>query len=143
MDQIDEKLIALLVRHARATYAELGDEVGLSAPATKRRVDRLVTEGTIAGFSAVVDPAALGWDTEAYVQVHCRGTIQPQILRRVWEPIPEIVSASTVSGSADAILRVRARDVRHLEQALERIRADEIVERTESIIVLSRLIERT
>ncbi|HLT62556.1 MAG TPA: Lrp/AsnC ligand binding domain-containing protein, partial [Microlunatus sp.] len=65
-----------------------------------------------------------------------------EILKRIWEPVPEIVSASTITGQADAILRIRARDVRHLERALERIREDDTVERTESIIVLSRLIER-
>ena len=53
-----------------------------------------------------------------------------------------MVSASTVTGHADAILKVRARDVRHLEQALERIRGADSIDHTESIIVLSRLVER-
>ncbi|MFC7624715.1 Lrp/AsnC family transcriptional regulator [Microlunatus sp. GCM10028923] len=142
MDGLDEQIIHRLVGHARATFAEIGAEVGLSAPAVKRRVDRLVADGTIAGFTAMIDPAALGWGTEAYVQVYCKGIISPENLLRIWEPIPEIVSASTITGGADAILRVRARDVQHLERALERIREDDTVERTESIIVLSRLIER-
>lgn len=142
MDGLDEQIIHRLAGNARATFAELGAEVGLSAPAVKRRVDRLVADGTIAGFTAMIDPAALGWGTEAYVQVYCKGIISPENLLRIWEPIPEIVSASTITGGADAILRVRARDVQHLERALERIREDDTVERTESIIVLSRLIER-
>ena len=142
MDGLDEQIIHRLAGNARATFAEIGAEVGLSAPAVKRRVDRLVADGTIAGFTAMIDPAALGWGTEAYVQVHCKGTISPENLLRIWEPIPEIVSASTITGQADAILRVRARDVQHLERALERIREDDTEERTESIIVLSRLIER-
>jgi len=142
MDTLDQRIIERLVANARATFAEIGAEVGLSAPAVKRRVDRLVADGTIAGFTAIVDPAAAGWGTEAYVQIHCRGKISPEILKRIWEPVPEIVSASTITGQADAILRIRARDVRHLERALERIREDDTVERTESIIVLSRLIER-
>ncbi len=82
------------------------------------------------------------WTTEAYVQVYCRGNISPDELKASWEPIPEVVSAATISGQADAILRVRARDVRHLEQALERIRAAGPVDRSESIIVLSELIDR-
>ena len=76
------------------------------------------------------------------MQVYCKGTVSPQALFDTWESIPEVVSASTVTGQADAILRVRARDVRHLEQALERIRGDATIDHTESIIVLSRLIER-
>ncbi|WP_152361475.1 Lrp/AsnC family transcriptional regulator [Microlunatus speluncae] len=142
MDALDERIVERLAGNARATFAELGAEVGLSAPAVKRRVDRMVADGTIAGFTAMIDPAALGWGTEAYVQVYCKGTISPESLQRIWEPVPEIVSASTITGQADAILRVRARDVQHLERALERIREDDTVDRTESIIVLSRLIER-
>jgi DNA-binding Lrp family transcriptional regulator len=142
MDVLDERILAALVRNARATFAEIGDAVGLSAPAVKRRVDRLQAAGTISGFTAIVDPTALGWGTEAYVQVYCKGTISPDALQQLWEPIPEVVSASTVTGQPDAILRVRARDVRHLEQALERIRGADSIDHTESIIVLSRLVER-
>lgn len=142
MDSVDERILLHLVRNARATFAEIGAEVRLSAPAVKRRVDRLQADGTIAGFTTIVDPSALGWGTEAYVQVYCKGTILPETLRATWEEIPEVVSASTVTGQPDAILKVRARDVQHLEQALERIRGAETIDHTESIIVLSRLVER-
>ncbi len=142
LDDLDEKVLAALTRDARATYAQIGDEVGLSAPAIKRRIDRLLDDGVIRGFTAVIDPGAMQWTTEAYVQVFCRGNISPDDLRAAWEPIPEIVSAATVTGSADAILRVVARDVGHLEQALERIRRAGAVDRSESIIILSRLIDR-
>ena len=102
----------------------------------------MLADSTIAGFTTIVDPESLGWGTEAYVQVYCKGTVSPEALLATWESIPEVVSASTITGKADAILRVRARDVRHLEKALERIRGDETIDHTESIIVLSRLIER-
>jgi DNA-binding Lrp family transcriptional regulator len=142
MDSLDERILLHLVRNARATFAEIGADVRLSAPAVKRRVDRLLQDGSITGFTTIVDPSALGWDTEAYVQVYCKGTITPESLRAIWEPIPEVVSASTVTGAPDAILKVRARDVRHLEQALEQIRGADSVDHTESIIVLTRLVER-
>lgn len=142
LDDLDEKVLTCLTRDARATYAQIGNEVGLSAPAVKRRVDRLVDDGVIKGFTAVVDPAALQWTTEAYVQIFCRGNISPAVLQKSWEPIAEIVSAATITGQADALLRVRARDIHHLEQALERVRRAGSVDRTESIIVLSHLIDR-
>ncbi len=97
--------------------------MSLSAPAVKRRVDRLLDHGVIRGFTTVVDRNALGWGgTEAYVQVYCHGTIAPAELRQAWIDIPEVVSAATVTGTSDAILHVLARDMRHLEEALERIR---------------------
>ncbi|MEE3848944.1 Lrp/AsnC family transcriptional regulator [Gordonia sp. LSe1-13] len=142
LDELDEKVLACLTRDARATYAQVGDVVGLSAPAVKRRVDRLLDDGVIKGFTAVIDPDAMQWTTEAYVQVFCRGNISPEVLKEAWEPIPEVVSAATITGQADALLRVRAGDVRHLERALERIRSAGPVDHSESIIVLSQLIDR-
>lgn len=142
LDEIDGKILACLGRNGRATFQEIGAEVNLSAPAAKRRVDRLVATGAIQGFTAVLDPAAIGWRTEAYVQVFCRGTVAPELLASAWEDIPEVVSAATVTGAPDAILRVVATDVQHLERALERIRRSANVDHSESTIVLSRLIER-
>lgn len=142
MDRLDEQVISCLLRDARATYADIGAEVGLSAPAVKRRVDRLLASGALRGFTAVVDPAALGWTTEAYVHVYCKGTVAPQDLRRALELVPEVVGACTVSGSADALVHMLAGDIQQLERALERVRAEPNVDHTESTIVLSRLIDR-
>lgn len=143
LDDIDERILAELAEHARATFAEIAAKVSLSAPAVKRRVDRMLDRGLIKGFTIVIDRSALGWNTEAYVQVFCQGTIAPERLRAAWVDIPEVVSAATVTGTSDAILHVLARDMRHLEEALERIRSSADIERSESIVVLSNLIERT
>jgi DNA-binding Lrp family transcriptional regulator len=142
VDAIDHRVVGCLLRDGRATYAEIGAEVGLSAPAVKRRVDRLRASGAIRGFTIVVDPSALGWTTEAYVEVYCQGTVSPQDLRRSLERVPEVVGACTVSGAADALLHMLAADIRHLEQAMERVRREPNVDHTESVIVLSRLIDR-
>jgi DNA-binding Lrp family transcriptional regulator len=142
LDDTDERILAELAEHARATFAEIGQKVNLSAPAVKRRVDRLVDSGVIKGFTTVVDRNALGWKTEAYVQVFCQGTIAPDQLRAAWANMTEVVSAATVTGTADAILHVLARDMRHLEAVLERIRSSADIERSESIVVLSNLIDR-
>ncbi|QLL05749.1 Lrp/AsnC family transcriptional regulator [Mycobacterium vicinigordonae] len=142
MDDTDERILVELAEHARATFAEIGQKVNLSAPAVKRRVDRLLDNGVIKAFTTVVDRNALGWNTEAYVQVFCHGRIAPEELRAAWVDIPEVVSAATVTGTSDAILHVLARDMRHLETALERIRSSADIERSESVVVLSNLIDR-
>jgi DNA-binding Lrp family transcriptional regulator len=142
LDETDERILAELTLNARATFAEIGQTVNLSAPAVKRRVDRMLDDGVVKGFTTVVDPNALGWKTEAYVQVFCHGTIAPDRLRAAWVDMPEVVSAATVTGTSDAILHVLARDMRHLEAALERIRSSADIERSESIVVLSNLIDR-
>ena len=142
MDDLDRQVVACLLRDARSTYAEIGDEVGLSAPAVKRRVDRLLASGAVRGFTALVDPAVLGWTTEAYVEIYCKGTVAPQDLRTSLQQVPEVVGAVTVSGSADALVHMLAADIAHLERAIERVRDEPNVDHTKSVIVLSRLIDR-
>jgi DNA-binding Lrp family transcriptional regulator len=141
-DELDRRIVAALVDDARATYAEVGTQVGLSAPAVKRRVDRLRASGAITGFSARVEPSALGWTTEAYVELFCRGRTSPTEIAVAVGKHPEVIDACTVTGEADALLHIRAADMRHFEQVVERIGAEPLVVRTRSVIVLSRLVHR-
>jgi DNA-binding Lrp family transcriptional regulator len=140
MDAIDRQIISQLVTNARSSYSEIGTAVGLSAPAVKRRVDKLLDAGVLRGFTAVVDPGALGWGTEAFVEVHCRGNVAPFRIRDGLLSLPEVVEACTVSGAADAIVHLRASGIAHLESALERLRALDFVDRTISTVVLSTLV---
>jgi DNA-binding Lrp family transcriptional regulator len=70
LDEIDHKILARLTDHGRESLAMLGHHVGLSTAATKRRVDRLRLSGVIRRFTAEVEPAALGWKIEAFVEVY-------------------------------------------------------------------------
>jgi len=141
-DELDRRILLALVQDARASYAEIGAMIGLSAPAVKRRVDRLRAAGAITGFSARLSSAELGWTTEAYVELFCRGRTSPSDIAAAAGKHPEVVSACTVTGEADALLHIRAADVRHFEQVVERIGAESFVVRTRSMIVLSRLVDR-
>ena len=141
MDAVDQRIVALLVADARASFAEIGAKVSLSAPAVKRRVDRLRSRGIIKGFTAVIDPAAVGWTTEAFVELFCTGRTTPAQITVATRRHPEVIGAYTVSGEADALVHLRAADIGHLEQALERLRAEAFVTSTRSMIVLSRLVE--
>jgi DNA-binding Lrp family transcriptional regulator len=141
-DELDRRILHELVRDARASYADIGAVVGLSAPAVKRRVDRLLAAGAITGFSARLNQAELGWTTEAYVELFCRGRTSPADIAAVAAKHPEVVSACTVTGDADALLHIRTSDMRHFEQVVERISAEPFVVRTRSAIVLSRLVDR-
>ena len=141
MDAVDQRIVALLVADARASFAEIGAKVSLSAPAVKRRVDRLRARGVIKGFTAVIDPAAVGWTTEAFVELFCTGRTTPAQITVATRRHPEVVGAYTVSGEADALVHLRAADIGHLEQALERLRAEPFVTSTRSMVVLSRLVE--
>ncbi len=142
LNDLDERIVHTLAEDARRSYADIGAIVGLSAPAVKRRVDRLRAEGAITGFTVRVDPAALGWETEGFIEIYCSRNTSPDAIKQGLARYPEIASASTVTGEADAVVQVFAADMRHFEQVLERIAGEPYVERTKSVLVLSPLLRR-
>lgn len=142
LDPIDEQIVRVLMSDGRASYGTIGAKVSLSAPAVKRRVDRLRARGIVTGFTARVDPSAIGWNTEAYVELFCnRRTSGEEIMLRT-QTYPEVVEAFTVTGDADALLHLFAGSMQHFERVLTEISAEPFVARTRSVIVLSPLLRR-
>jgi DNA-binding Lrp family transcriptional regulator len=142
MDDIDRQLVALLRSNARSSFQSLGERVSLSAPAVKRRVDRLEADGVICSYAAVVDAGAMGWPTHALVSLFCEGRMAAAEVRAAIVDHPEVAAAYTIAGEASAILHLRARDTAHLEESLERIRDTPGIIRTHTQVVLSTLFER-
>ena len=138
-DDLDRTILASLVENARASYGDIGGRVGLSAPAVKRRVDRLRADGVIRGFTAVLDDEAVGAGTEAFVELHCRSRTNPADIRQMVEGLEGVVAAYTVTGEADALLHVKTGSPAELEAVVEQVRAHQNAERTKTTIVLSRI----
>ncbi|MFF0293687.1 Lrp/AsnC family transcriptional regulator [Kitasatospora sp. NPDC004615] len=139
-DDTDRLLLEHLSRDGRASYAEIGLLTNLSATAVRRRIDRLRARGVVRGFTVVLDPALLGWGTEAFVEVYCRARTSPEELLASLRQFPEVAAAWTVTGDPDALVHLRAADTRHLEAVIERIRKEPGVQRSRSSVVLSQLI---
>jgi DNA-binding Lrp family transcriptional regulator len=142
IDDLNHRILRVLLRDGRSTYAEIGNEVGLSVSAAKRRVDRLVSDGAIRGFTAVVEPQAMGWEIEAVVQLYTNGTVPFETMRDDLENVTEIVEAFTVAGAADAMVRVVAGDVPHLERVISRLRGLPYVQQTDTTMLLSVMVRR-
>lgn len=140
MDAIDRRILALLVEDGRRTFGDVGERVGLSAPAVKRRVDRLRATGALEGFTAVVDHSAMGARTEALVELFFRGGTTLGEVAEALREHPEVVEAWSVTGEADAIARVRTADNADLERLIIDLQRDGRVERTRSQIVMSHLV---
>jgi Lrp/AsnC family transcriptional regulator, leucine-responsive regulatory protein len=140
MDPTDRRILSLLMEDGRRTYDDIARRVNLTAPSVKRRVDRLRASGTLRGYTVVVDHAALGWNTEALVELFCRpGTTLAEVAVRLRDH-PEVVEAWSVTGEADAIARVRTQDNSDLERLIIDLQRGGLVERTRSQVVLSRLL---
>jgi DNA-binding Lrp family transcriptional regulator len=142
MDEVDRQILALLVQDGRRTYDDVGRRVALSAPAVKRRIDRLRRDGVLTGFTAVVDHAALGATTEALVELfYAPGTLLDEVTETLRRH-PEVIEAWSVTGEADAIARVRTVDNADLERLIMELQRDGHVVRTSSQVVLSQLVDR-
>ena len=140
MDATDRRILTLLIEDGRRSYEEIAGRVALSGPSVKRRVDRLRASGALHGFTALVDHEALGWNTEALVELFYRpGTTLREVTRTLSEH-PEVVEAWSVTGEADAIARVRTADNADLERLIIDLQRNGLVERTHSQVVLSRLV---
>lgn len=142
MDALNRQIIGYLLKDGRATYQEIGSKVGLSAPAVKRRVDQMIARKDIAGFTVLIDPASLGWDTEAYVEIYYQGNVSTDRLKKDLETIPQVVGVWTVSGDADALVHVMASNMAEVEHTVKRMRESPNVDRTRSAIVMSRVLQR-
>jgi DNA-binding Lrp family transcriptional regulator len=142
MDAMDRKILALLVEDGRRSYGDMAAHVGLSAPSVKRRVDRLRESGALEGFTALVEHGAMGWHTEALVELFFRPGTTLEEVAEVLREHPEVAEAWSVTGEADAIARVRTEDNRDLERLIIDLQRDGLVERTRSQVVMSRLVSR-
>ena len=142
MDEVDRRIVALLRENARRSFKDIGSHVNLTAPAVKRRVDRLEAAGVIRGYTAMVDPRAFGWHAEAFVDLYCEGGMPADSIKAAVEGEPGVVSAHTVAGEASALLHLMAEDTQDLELILERIRGTDGISRTVTEVVLSTLFER-
>jgi Lrp/AsnC family leucine-responsive transcriptional regulator len=137
IDALDLRLIELLERNARSTYGELGRQSGMSAPAAKRRVDRLIEAGVLLGFTALVDHARLGQSLQAFVELRFSGNARVDQIAALGDEIPEVVGLFTMAGDPDALAWVRVRDVQDLKRVVDRIRASANIIGTKTMIVLA------
>jgi Lrp/AsnC family transcriptional regulator, leucine-responsive regulatory protein len=135
LDDIDRILIRELVANGRATLAELAASARLSVSAVQSRVRRLESRGVVAGYSARIDPEAVGHLLSAFVAITPLDLSQPDDAPALLEHIEEIESCHSVAGEESYILLVRVESARALEDLLQRIRTTANV-KTRSTIIL-------
>jgi Lrp/AsnC family leucine-responsive transcriptional regulator len=122
LDERDLEIVAALQEDARATYADVGQRVGLSASSVHDRVRKLEQAGVIRGYRAIVDPAALGLLITALVAATPLDPQQPDDLPDRLADFPEVEDCLSVAGEANYILKVRTRTTTDLEDLIRRLR---------------------
>lgn len=112
------KIIQMLMENARVTWVDLASEIGLSAPATADRVHRLVEQGVITGYGAIIDPERVGCECAAFVAVTLeRPEHRSSFLQRVQE-LKEIQECHHIAGDDDYLLKVRCRNTKDLDRVI-------------------------
>ena len=135
LDDIDRILVRELVANGRATLSELASSARLSVSAVQSRVRRLESRGVVAGYSARIDPEAVGHLLSAFVAITPLDPSQPDDAPTRLQDIEAIESCHSVAGEESYILLVRVESPRALEDLLQRIRTAANV-RTRSTIIL-------
>jgi Lrp/AsnC family leucine-responsive transcriptional regulator len=138
----DARILEVLQRDGRRPYAELGAEVGMSGPSAHERVKKLEARGVIQGYAAVVAPDQIGLMILAFSWVTQAPGTAATDLTPDFAAIPEIEECHHISGEADYLLKVRARDTRDLERVLRLVQATQHVFTTQTDVVLSSGFER-
>jgi Lrp/AsnC family leucine-responsive transcriptional regulator len=139
-DDVDRTLVGLLASDGRATLATLAAAAGLSVSATQARVRRLEQRGVIRGYSADVDPEALGLPLAAFVAITPLDPAQPDDAPERLAELPAVEACYSVAGDESYLLLVRVPSPRKLEELLRQIRAVANV-RTRTTVVLQTFYE--
>lgn len=138
MDDVDLAILDRLTADARETYGRIGEAVGLSAPAVKRRIDRLEHHGVILGYTVQLDHAQLGRPLEAFVELRFNGDTPVDEIATIGEGISEVQAVFTTAGDPDALVWLRVRDVHDLRRVIDRIRRTGNVSGTKTMMVLGK-----
>lgn len=122
MDAVDRQLLEALRTNARAGWAELGRRIGLSGPSVQERVRRLEERGVIAGYRAVVSPAAVGLGVSALIGLIQRDDVESEDVAAQLREVGEVEDCWYVAGEENFVVKVRAADVAALELVVAKLR---------------------
>ena len=142
LDDIDRKMIDALREDGRRTAPMLAELLDIGRATAYHRFDRLVDNGVIEGFSARVDPAAVGWTISAFVLVNVRQGLWRD-LRDQLSALPGVQWLGVATGRFDFVLLVRADSLEHLRDvALHELQQIEGVRSAETVVLLDEIDQR-
>jgi Lrp/AsnC family leucine-responsive transcriptional regulator len=146
IDRFDQAILRIVADDGRITVTELAERIGLSKTPTQLRLRRLVDDGIILGFRAVVDPARLGLDHVAFAEVKLSDTREQALLEfnAAVRRIAEVEECHMIASSFDYLLKVRTSDIRRYRFVLgEKISSLPHVASTSTFVAMETICDRT
>lgn len=143
MDEIDDKILSILATNGRASFAAIGESVGLSPHGAADRIRRLERDGVITGYTARIDPAGVGRSLDAFIDVRLLPSTDPDAFERRVTALTSVREMVFLTGRFDYQLRVACQDADDLDHTVRTLRRDAGAATTETRIVLrTRTFER-
>jgi Lrp/AsnC family leucine-responsive transcriptional regulator len=136
LDETDIRIVNVLVRNGRASFASIGEHVGLSPHGAADRVRRLQSAGVITGFSATVELGHVGRGLDAFIDVRLLPQTSPEQFERYVRDLPAARELAFVTGRFDYHVRVACRNADDLDATVRAIRREAGAALTETRIVL-------
>jgi Lrp/AsnC family transcriptional regulator, leucine-responsive regulatory protein len=137
LDELDLRIVALLLKDGRTPAAQIAEQIGLSRPAVADRLDKLERQGVVRGTTAVVDPAALGKSITAFVSA--RGaTLSATAWKRFRDLMQsdEVLEVHTVAGDDCYLMKVRADSIAGLNTLVQQLSTAPLSLATRTTIVM-------
>lgn len=144
IDRIDNRIIDALVENGRISITELSEKVGLSKTPCQLRLKRLVSEGYITGFRAVLNPAKMGMDHIAFAEVKLSDTREDALraFNAAVKKIREVEECHMIASSFDYLLKVRTSDIKRYRIVLgEKISTLPYVASTSTFVVMQNVVD--
>lgn len=142
LDDIDRQILSLVQADCKAALAKVGEQVGLSAPSVVERIRKLESEGFIRGYHARLDPVRLGMDVTAFLGVWVAHPCSLEALEADLARVQDVLECHHVTGGPSLLVKVKTRNTESLQRLISEVRSLPGVERTETNVVLSTLVER-
>ena len=144
IDRIDNRIIDALVENGRMSITELSEKVGLSKTPCQLRLKRLVNEGYITGFRAVLNPAKMGLEHIAFTEVKLSDTREEALraFNTAVKKIREVEECHMIASSFDYLLKVRTNDIKRYRTVLgEKISTLPYVASTSTFVVMQNVVD--
>ena len=142
LDEVDHRIVSALVRNGRATFASLGEEVGLSPHGVADRVRRLQRAGIIVGYTALIDRETLGRRLDAIIDVRLSSSVAPEAFEARVAALDAVREVAFVTGRFDYQVRVECADADGLDRIVRVLRRDAGAAQTETRIVMRKTTAR-
>ena len=120
MDELDNKIIRLLMRNARMPVKEIAQQVNLTSPAVSSRIHRLEQEGVIGGYTVLLHQPGEAARVQALISIQTTGAAREEFMRMI-PAVPLILQCYRVTWSYNFIVKVSWASIDELEHLLTRM----------------------